>query len=213
MSHNTKISGDKKIKDWIKLRSEIDNNPNDDNLWEKAFNEFLYNRIETRYLNPIKEINKKFNYQGEGFSIVTLQCALIEFLETTITGETYKYSNPNPKNFEYNKSKLKFINFLEKRFPFNKIFDSDLATRFYENVRCGLLHEAQTKVSWLIRVDNKRNLIENRSNGTIVFDRIKFQELLEIFFKRYKEDLKKNNNLKNALKRKINSICRLPITS
>lgn len=138
---------------------------------------------------------------------------MIEFLETTITGETYKFSKPNRKNFEYNDSKNKFINFLENRFPFNKKFNHNLAKDFYENVRCGMLHAAQTYGNWLIRVDNKKDIIEKRQDGKIVFDVNKFQTFLNIFLKKYKDDLLVDANLQAALRRKINAICILPITS
>jgi hypothetical protein len=213
MNYSSKVTSKKTIKNWVKLRNKINSNPKEKKLWKKVYNDFLYDRIKIRYLDPIKAIEDTIGeYQGEGFSIVTIQCSLIEFLETTITGETYKFKNPDPKNFEYNQSKKKFINFLEKRFPFSRIFDHNLAKDVYENIRCGLLHEAQTKGNWLIRVDNESDLIESRSDGMIVFDRDKFQKLLKKFFKKYKIDLLKDSNLQIALRRKINVICRLPIT-
>lgn len=212
MHLKTKISGSNTINDWIILRNELDINPGDNQLWIKAYEDFLYKRIDTRYLKPIQAIKNNIKtYEGENFAIVTILCSLIEFLEATITGVTYKYKKPDVNNFEYNDSKNKFINFLENRFPFNKKFDHNLAKIFYENVRCGMLHEAQTEGNWLIRVDNKKDIIETRADGMIVFDVSKFQTSLEIFFKRYRDDLMKDDYLKVALRRKINAICRLPI--
>lgn len=212
MSASTKITGKKTIQDWIDLRSKIDSSQDDKGLWEEAFDEFLYNRIETRYLNPIKAIGELKDYLGEGFSIATIQCSLIEFLETTITGETYQLRSPDPHKFEYKNSKAKFIHFLESRPPFDGVFDHNSAKGFYENVRCGLVHEAQTKGKWLVRVDNVTDLIETKANGTIVYDTDKFQTLLEVFLKKYKENLMNDPNLQAALRRKMNVICRLPIT-
>jgi len=212
MKHNTKVSGELKINRWIDLRNQIDKNPKDNSLWEKAYDDFLYDRIKSRYLNPIEVVHEKFKYQGEGFAIVTIQCSLIEFLETTMTGETYMRRKPDSKKFQYNESRKRFISFLTDRFPFSKIFDKSIAQEFYEDVRCGLLHEAQTKNNWLIRVDNKKEVIEIRKDGMLVFDRVRFQSFLYIFLKRYKKDLINDDQLKEALRRKINQTCRLPTT-
>ena len=43
-----------------------------------------------------------------------------------------------------------FVSFLTERQPFKSVFTKATAQDFYEGVRCGLLHEAQTKNGWRI---------------------------------------------------------------
>lgn len=100
---------------------------------------------------------------------------------------------------------------MTNRFPFNKYFDDEMAKSFYKNVRNGLIHEAQTKSNWVIRADNKKELLDIKKDGRIVFDRSKFQKLFRIFFKKYKSEILEDVELQNALRRKLNTICRLPI--
>jgi hypothetical protein len=168
--------------------------------------------VKSRYLDPIALIHDTFHYKGEGFAITTLQCSLVEFIETTVTGEKYVYDNPNKKRFEYNNSKQKFIGCLTERLPFKTKFDHVLAKDFYENVRCGLLHEAQTKNNWLIRIDNKTGIIEER-DGHKIFDRFKFGQLLNLFLEKHRTEFVKDKELQSALRRKLNVICDLDILS
>lgn len=77
--------------------------------WQAAF-ALLYTRIKTRFLNPIDWILEKRLDVGEGFSVVALQCILIEFLEATYQGKIYTTSK-EPRPFEYNSSKQLFFRF------------------------------------------------------------------------------------------------------
>jgi len=169
MSDLTKISGNKTVKDWKVIREKLKQSPYDMNQWENAW-DFFYHRIDSRYLEPIKRIKKEDKYLGEGFSIMAILCSLIEFLETTWTGEVYKYKKPNKMNFEYSNSKEKFISFLTQNPPFKDIFNKKLAREFYVNVRCGILHEAQTKKDWIIRIDNGEGKIFELRDGNKVID-------------------------------------------
>jgi hypothetical protein len=91
-------------------------------------------------------------YIGEGFSIVALQCTLIEFLESTLIGKNYRFLKKGQVlgEHEYSSSSALFVDFLSKRKPFAETFDAQSALDFYVGVRCGLLHEAQTKNDWTI---------------------------------------------------------------
>ena len=91
--------------------------------------------------------------QGEGFSIVALQCSLIEFLASTLEGKSYKYCPSKAVKcdvHEYCNSKALYIRFLRSEHPFSQYFNEATARDFYENVRCPLLHEARTKGRWRI---------------------------------------------------------------
>lgn len=174
-----KIAGYKTVEQWEELEQTLKNNDNAG--WDCAF-EFFEERMETRYLRPIEIIlameikgegegfhevifemkfkNKskyegvKFN--GEGFAVVSLLCSLIETIECFIRGAI---SHTNGKTiwkdingkeiFKYGSAI--FNSFFSNREPFKNlnIDGSD----FYKSVRCGLLHETQTKNDWEIRSD------------------------------------------------------------
>jgi len=211
MNDNTKIAGNKSVKDWKILRNKLRESL-DTSLWQEAY-DFFEIRLNTRYFNPINAIKNQDKFIGEGFSITAILCSLIEFLETTWTGEKYKFCNDNElSNFEYNRSKKKFISFLENRPPFNNVFANKdgLALQFYENVRCGLLHEASTKLNWIIRTDNSSEFYEFR-NGEHIIDRELFEVKIKEFLKIYKTQLLNNVSLQNAFIRKMNSIAGLEL--
>jgi hypothetical protein len=60
---------------WKNKRETLKSNLNYSYEWEEAVN-WYYNRLKTRYLDPMGSIEK---YDiGEGFSLATIHCALIE---------------------------------------------------------------------------------------------------------------------------------------
>ncbi len=212
MNDTIRIAGEKTVGNWKDLRERLRIDFNDTKLWEEAW-DFFDERLQTRYFKPIKDIKDNDTFNGEGFSIMAILCSLIEFLESTYTGEIYKYCDDNQlQNYEYNRSKQKFVSFLENRLPLKLIFTpiSGLATEFYINVRCGLLHEASTKGNWIIRVDNQTDFYELHS-GDKVIDRNQFEDKIKEYLKSYKIELFASINLQNAFIRKMNSIADLNI--
>ena len=148
------IAGTRTAKYWTNRKAELESPNCCAALWEKTFDEFFMERLASRYLQPIKSIQTNGDSSGEGFAIVTIQCAVIEFLAATKIGKNYRYvHNGDPKlnDFEYDKSKMLFIGFLTKEKPFSGwLADKKHAEDFYSNVRCGLMHEASTKGGWRI---------------------------------------------------------------
>ena len=144
------------------MRVPLNNNYEFTNNWELVI-ELFKQRIENFYFDTIKNILKPNSKKGEGFAIVTLQCALIEMLAAFKYG---KIHNPEKidtdPEYEYKDSTKYFIKFLKNESLFenhffivrpngmkhgNQPYDAD---DFYSNVRCGLMHEARTKKDWLI---------------------------------------------------------------
>src|ERR1039458_9243887 len=103
LPQDTKIAGLKTVKDWNRLRKVI-LDFNDKYSWAIAYKDFYLSRLKYRYLNPIDSIREDGNNTGEGFSIMTLMCSLIEFLESTYQGRNYKFrkrGDPVVGTFEY----------------------------------------------------------------------------------------------------------------
>ena len=190
-SDDFKIAGKLKISDWENLFDEKRKLKSDN--WEKAFN-FFEERIRTRYLKPIRLIQYASCDLGEGFAMVSLQCALIETVESFINGWIYKYDN-GPKyylrdcNNEANlQAKINgtfiFDSFFKKREPFRD-FRID-GKHFFKYVRCGLLHETQIKKGWVIRTKHETEFYEEQGSQKIIY-RSNFQDALEKVISDYKE--------------------------
>jgi hypothetical protein len=146
------IAGKKTNEDWHQASAKLVVGKEPDR-WRQIFEEYFVERLRTRYLEPIRVISEINLRIGEGFSIVAIQCSLIEFLQTTIEGTNFNINaKENNTDYEYglSKSKMKFVTFLTSQEPFSSYFDRILAIDFYKNVRCPVLHEART-TGWLIK--------------------------------------------------------------
>jgi hypothetical protein len=206
MNLDIQIAGKKTVRGWLNLKNLIEKDFNNEALWNKAFT-FFKDRLFTRYINPAEKIQNDIcsEFVGEGFAISTILCSLIEALETFYQGKHFTPQKPQ-NEYEYTNghSKEIFKNFLTQREPFKSEFKS-LASDFYYNVRCSLLHEAATRNGWVIRVDTAR-LIE-KDGDKKVLNRCLFIGSVKKYIKSYKQELLKDNERKKAFIRKMDSIC------
>src|SRR5216684_7980263 len=128
------IAGSKTIDDWNAFKPTLAPG-GDPAVWETAFAEYFHGRLSARYLDPIKVLQDNGTFQGEGFSIAAIQCSLIEFLEATVQGKSYRLlvkGAPALGASEYCRSGEMFESFLLKRTPFNSEFNDATAHDFYE---------------------------------------------------------------------------------
>lgn len=174
--------------------------------WAKVCEDFFKPRLEKHYLSPIAILQEHGEFTGEGFSIMTILCSLIEFLESTYQGKNYKYLSRGAVlgEFEYSSSKAIFISFLTSRPPFHERFDEGLAIIFYESIRCGLLHEAATKNDWRISAKSSDGRIVC-SKEKIVF-RDDFEAGIRKYIDYYCTELTKSQNLQQAFIRKWSNL-------
>lgn len=207
---NFKIADQKRVSYWVAKRdaqpSKDVSQGEKDSYWGEVFAEFLEVRLKTRYLNPIGMLTGGTN--GEGFSIVTLQCALIEFLAALKEGKNYIYRGAGAQlsDHEYSNSSSLFCDFLTSNAPFNTWIHVDAAARdFYANVRCGLLHEARTKKGWKIKKSGEAAI---DSTKKVVY-RDQLQVAIDQYLDQYKNDLKINECLQVGFIRKFNHLCDL----
>lgn len=219
-----KIAGNLTVNDWKDIKEKLET-PNN-KLWGLAAH-FFEERIKTRYLDPIHAIQKLCKKNGEGFAMVNLQCSLIETFECFINGWLFYFDDEcneckrgknriywkNAYEEEINKNNKEiFISFFNR---FNNQFKID-GEDFYTNVRCGLLHETQTKGNWVIRAtekDTKRCDEEDR--GKYIIYRNNFQDQLKELLEEYQDCLIKNEDfreikakdLRENFRAKFNHIC------
>ncbi|MBL0201330.1 MAG: hypothetical protein IPP81_14700 [Chitinophagaceae bacterium] len=174
MNDNTKIAGSKNIGQWRVLRQKLIDDPANNENWEEAFNDFLLARINARYFDPIEAITKIKAKEGKGFSIVAIYSSLIEFFETLKKGYDFQQPHYLDKTGNMVRSLVNldpigvgqplsnrevFVNFLSENLPFNAVFSVMLAESFYFNVRCSILHQAETHSNWFIKEGNASDAI------------------------------------------------------
>jgi hypothetical protein len=213
INDDTLISASTDVAAWknlrLKLLDGLHQNANEKSDWESAYSLF-YIRIKTRFLNPIDWILEKKHNKGEGFSVVALQCILIEFLEAFYQGKIYTTSK-EPRNFEYNSSRQLFCDFLMRHKPFSDYFKKEAnATGFYDNIRCGLLHEAATKQT--SRINNAPShkmlvLFEENDPSNMRIYRENFYKALCDHIESYKIKLLAEKDLQINFIRKWDDIC------
>lgn len=201
------IAGSVTIDDWRAFRTSLSPG-GDPDPWREAFETYFHTRLSLRYLDPIKVLQESGTYQGEGFSIAAIHCTLIEFLESTVQGRSYRYrrrGDPPLGAHEYSSSSELFVTFLSTRPPFAKDFKAQLARDFYENVRCGLLHEARTKGGWMIWAKGPAGSVVSAADKTVYRDN--FHAGLLEFIEWYKAALPSEILLQEAFIRKFDSLC------
>lgn len=141
MNDTIKISKLFTVGDWKDLRSNL---LNSDEKWPEAFKVFE-DRIHARFINPIEIIKSNGKNEGEGFTIALISVVLLEFLAAFKLGKIYKTSKEGLSPNEYYSGIRLLKSFLSNSSVFKSHFDSNVKIqKFYENIRCGLVHEART---------------------------------------------------------------------
>lgn len=162
-------------------------------------------RLNGRFLGPIEliEEDEKFG-EFAGFSIMALDCLLVETLN-----QFYQGCDETPRNH-----KFQFWKFFRASEYFRPSLTRRMSDIFYSHVRCGLLHQAQTKKGTLIRADQDK-MIQAAPGGLvtgIVVDRIRFHDALKQEISSYilklERDGDNNAQLRVNFIRKMQYICR-----
>ena len=186
-----KISPKYTVGDWRALKFSIEGE------WQKAI-EIFDDRYRSRFLKSISLIE---NYEFSGFAILALDCLLVETLQQFIGGLE---QTPDRKPKEY------FVKFLTET-SFGEWFDEEKATRFYKQIRCGILHQAETKESSKVRICGPLVTLSEDGKGLII-NRELFHRQLVKEFESYEEKLRNpsEETLRSKFIKKMNYICRLP---
>lgn len=202
--------------EWLNIRNNLRNTFIFNKNWDDAIN--LFNtRFNRKFLNPIQVLIDERELKGEGFSILTIQCSIIESLAAFRVGKIYNYrfSQSSP-NFEYKDSKAIFVDFLQSANVFENNFfvKNDMgesiknspfnADDFYSDVRCGLMHEARTKNNWIITattisVKTEPVFLVQRGNKIAILRTILHYRLKE-YMRNYSDDLRRDDDSSNRLR-------------
>lgn len=214
--------------DWLILRENLKDKGQPYKEWFDAIS-LLQERVNERYFNPLQIlIDYEKSYTGAGFTIATIECSLIEFIAALTEGRLFKKTldaGDNPHRY-YTDSAIVYSRFLRTSTVFSTYFSSPTNNPtfrpddFYKNVRCALVHEAQTKKDWEIRIfgktktnDKKNRIIfdiENSTGKKLLFRTALFYCLKDYFNNYCEIELVQNSNrgrtLRKFLARKIDYI-------
>ncbi len=113
----------------------------------------IYHRFYNRYIKHVKQLDS-------GFLIMAISCLMIEAMESFRQG----------KNNTRLKSKITFEEFFENQHE-NFPGLAEIGSEFYEDIRCGILHQAETTKGW--RILRKGPLLnkEGKSINALAFIR------------------------------------------
>lgn len=221
------------ISQWRKLRPTLNNSYQFDHNpveWSETIKLFT-NRLRRKFFNPVRSLISKNTLNGEGFTIVMVQCAIIESLASFREGKIYSHGPLTGKpKYMYNNSRDMFTFFLHSA----KIFEGNFyqidpklgrkknvpfdATEFYKNVRCGLVHEARTKGPWHINATKKdakteTTFIERDGHKIKILRTVLHYRLID-YLKEYVQELKvistNGDNLRRLFARKLDHLFDIP---
>ena len=164
-------------------------NPNDN---KERLVEFIFNRLYGRYIKPFEfnDSNYKKNYKN-GFTIMANCCLLIETF-ASFRKEVFKDTNgKSEKCFGwFFLAENKFIDLskgglLEDQYLSNdRIKNKGVPRAFYRDVRCGILHNGETRNGWKIL---RKNALYDENTKTI--NAVKFMNELKKTLLHYKAEL------------------------
>ena len=165
--------------------------------WSNAI-EIIKDRFESRFLNPVETLishsNPDIKY-NVGFIVMSIDCLLIETLNQFYFGlkkttDKYKPTNAD-SNYKYNWQA--FRDFFQHSSYFPEFKGNDVLIKtFFDEIRCGLLHQAESKTNSLINIKNSKIVLpiipDDYSQGMII-NRNLFHKSLRKEFDKYILDL------------------------
>lgn len=207
-----KISPNFCIRDYQSLNLNT-NNAKD---WEKAI-EIFKDRIEGRYLKQIEVMdlnpNRKIGTYA-GFSIMSIVCLLIETLEQFWNGNLETSRDiVNTEICKYTSGTFAYHSFFQRNIVLSQFFNTtEKAEIFYSKIRCGLLHQGQTKGKSLIHIRKDEPILswinpKNIEDGLSI-NRQKFVIEIKAVYKDYLEYISNAqlNERKKIFKKKMDYI-------
>jgi hypothetical protein len=184
-------------------------------------------RINNKFIDPLNLLINCGNDEGSGFSVVAIECLLIELFAAFRKGAIYnnRYCEENDPPYQFKDCQDLYTNFLTTVAPFNSQFsnlkqgqikrEDNLfsALEFYTDVRCGLLHEGKTKKNWTINKKPGSEKIGDflgKDGNKLKIYRTIFLRRLENYLTAYILELKgtgeQNENLRRNFARKMDNL-------
>jgi hypothetical protein len=150
-----------------------------------ALGDFIVERFYERYFRPICNSRSK-----HGFTIMAIACLTIETLESFYQGR------PDTKG----ESKKIFRAFFKRNSALNAFGEN--GDWFYTDIRCGILHQAETRGGWKIR--RKGALFDSQNKGINAAALLK---QLQKSVAHYATELQSDDILWENFCKKVDAIC------
>jgi hypothetical protein len=188
--------------------------------WDTAI-EIFEDRIKYRYLDAIDGLQKDDNehywqhrQRRFGFAMMALDCLLIETLAQFYDG--LKDSDEAQKGLGLNNADF-YVRFLtEKSFILKSLFDTSTALAFYQTIRCGILHQAETKKDSIIRFFDDKDHSDtpftlSNDAESLRIHWINFHRMVKNEFETYCAHLRIHDviGLRDKFRQKMDFICRM----
>lgn len=218
-------------KHWATLRPRI--NGGDENAFLEAITIFQ-RRIEERFFRCIdglllndSEVKEKWGDERAmltvpGFAVMSLCSLLIETLHAFYIGHVMQPWQPpiGPCGYPHGScmkmpsTARSLSDFLKDSTHFSD-FNSKMRSSFGQNIRNALLHDAETRSGWVIRIDQPRDKIVEKQADGYVLNRTKFYEALRAEFTDYLARLRDPNAkvLRENFLKKMDAICQYSSSS
>jgi hypothetical protein len=159
-----KIAGEFKATEWPTDRNRLE--AGDDEAWKLAV-EILRKRLCGRYLDQSRAL---LDRSYSGFAVLAIDCAVVETLEQFRRGAK---ETPRRMGLQF------FKTFLTKT-RFGNHFTEATAQLFYETVRCGILHQAETTADSIVKKKSATFVVKQSTTGNgITINARRFHEELE----------------------------------
>lgn len=189
--------------------------------WDRAI-EIFEDRIKYRYLDAIEALqqddNEYYCTHGQrrfGFAMMALDCLLIETLAQFYDGlkDSDEARRP-PLKLSNTKFYIRFLK--EKSFVLKLVFGDDEAAAFYDTIRCGILHQAETKGHSIIRFFDDQSYSDKpfillADGKSLRIHWVSFHKLVKEEFEAYCAHLRADDisELRRNFKGKMDFICRV----
>lgn len=159
----------------------------------------MKNRIDSRYLNVV-EVCIKLKNDNFGFMIMSINCILIELYYQLVKGidETSDFSDQSriEDAFRYVLPEL------------DEEFDVETGTQFYEDIRCKLIHQAQTNANVAISFQTPTMIYPYKQEDYTIYNpNLFFNRIRELYDDLFNEALiGDNESLKTNIITKVRHI-------
>jgi hypothetical protein len=153
----------------------------------------LHRRFAERYLQPAWDATGP----GRGFAMMAIACLMVEALESFRRGW--------PDTRGRGQSEHAFCSFFDAHDAFAPLRGH--AREFYEGVRCGILHQAETTLGWRIRREGQ---LLASIDGVRTINARAFVQALRKALDSYRENLKAaawEDEIWKHLRKKMERVC------
>lgn len=158
----------------------------------------MKSRVQSRYLTVVKECIKKDD-DNWGFMIMSINCILIELY----------YQLENGLNKTNDKKGTIIKNAFEQVVPkLDKDFTTEIGGQFYLDIRCKLIHQAQTNSNVALSLETPEMIYPfEKENYTVYNPKLFFNKINDLYVDLFDRSLNENDvSLKENIIEKVRYI-------